>query len=62
MGISGYVYACSSDAQKDDALSKVKTANTRAQKAREEAAAENTLSAFTWWDLVFNGNFPSYYH
>lgn len=62
MGISGYVYACSSEAKKEDALSKVKTASTGAQKAREQEEARDTHSAFTWWNLVFNSSFPSYYY
>ena len=60
-GISGYVQACSSDAQKDTALSKLTTAKTRAQKAIDAEGAGKTKDAFYWWDLVFNGKFPSYY-
>ncbi len=60
-GISGYVYACSSEANKRDALSKLSTARTRAQKARIAEGANNTSLAFDSWDKVFDGNFPSYY-
>ena len=59
--ISGYVYACSSEAKKRDALSNLSTAKTRAQKARNAESSENTREAFDWWDKVFAGNFPSYY-
>ncbi len=59
--ISGYVYACTSEPNKHDALSKLKTASLRAQKAREAAFAENICDAFNWWDKVFSDNFPSYY-
>jgi len=60
-GVSGYVNACSSDAKKKDALSKVSTARIRAEKARDAENAGNTRIAFEWWDKVFAGNFPSYY-
>ena len=61
-GISGYVPACATEAKKTDALSKLSTAKTRAQKAREAESAENTSVAFDWWNKVFSGNFPSYYY
>jgi len=60
-GVSGYVNACSSDAKKKDALSKLSTARIRAEKARDAENAGNTRTAFDWWDEVFAGNFPSYY-
>jgi hypothetical protein len=61
-GVSGYVYASSSDAKKKEALSKLSTARIRAEKARNEENAANTRLAFEWWDKVFAGNFPSYYY
>jgi len=61
-GISGYIYACSSEANKEDALSKLATAKERAQKARNEEKSGNTKTAFTWWDKVFAGKFPGYYY
>ena len=61
-GISGYISPCSSDAKKTDALSKLATAMSRAQKARDAENAGNTRDAFDWWDKVFNGNFASYYY
>ena len=60
-GVSGYVNACSSDAKKKDALSKLSTARIRAEKARDAENAGNSRIAFEWWDEVFAGNFPSYY-
>jgi hypothetical protein len=36
MGISGYVTACNTDAKKEDALSKLTTGLTRAEKASEQ--------------------------
>lgn len=58
--ISGLVHACSSDAKKENALSKLKTAMTRAQKACDATDANETQDAFFWWDMVFSGNFPNY--
>ena len=59
-GISGMVQPCSS-AVKPTALSKLRTAYTRADNAIT-AERENRISdAFAWWDKVFNGKFPAYY-
>lgn len=60
--ISGYVYPCSSEVKKKDALSKLNTAKTRSQNARDAESAKKTSEAFAWWDKVFGGNFPSYYY
>jgi len=62
MGISGYIPACATEAKKIDALSKLATAKTRAEKAREAESADKTSEAFDWWDKFFAGNFPSYYY
>lgn len=61
MGISGYIKACKSDADKELALSKVSTALTRAEKAREAEEAGRISEAFDWWDKVFAYRFPNYY-
>jgi len=61
-GISGLVHACSTPAGKKEALSKLATARTRAQKARDAEKSGDTKVAFFWWDLVFNGNFPTFYY
>jgi Second Messenger Oligonucleotide or Dinucleotide Synthetase domain len=60
-GISGYIPACSTDIKKQDALSKLQTALTRAENARDEAMKENTSKAFEWWRLLYNSEFPTYY-
>jgi hypothetical protein len=58
MGISGYVRACASEVKKQDALSKLATGVSRAEKAYEQR--ENDLDkCFYWWDMFFNGKFPS---
>jgi len=59
-GISGYIFPCSSDTKKTDALSKLDSAFTRVEKARDAEKAEKISLAFAWWDLVFDGKFPSY--
>ncbi len=59
-GISGLVHACSSQAKKEIALSRLATAKIRSAKARAAEKAGNTKNAFSWWDLVFAGKFPSY--
>jgi len=62
MGVSGYISACKSDALRADALSKLGTAVTRAAKAREAAAQGNIAEAFSWWRLLYNDAFPTYYY
>lgn len=60
MGVSGYIYPCFSDAMKQDALSKINTALSRAEKACEAEDKGNIKDAFHWWNLLFDGNFPAY--
>jgi hypothetical protein len=62
MGISGYIPACSSDAKKEDALSKLQTALTRAEKALEVKAKGDIGAVFLWWNLIFDSKFPNYYY
>lgn len=63
-GVSGYIPACKTEAQKQDALSKLSTAATRASKAvdAEGAGAGNIADAFDWWRLLYDNWFPSYYY
>lgn len=58
MGISGYVKACSTDAKKTDALSKLSTGHTRAEKAYEKRES-NLDDCFYWWNLFYNNEFSS---
>jgi hypothetical protein len=60
-GISGYIAACKSEAQKEDALSKTLTAFVRAEKANTSAVNEDIKDAFEWWTLLFGDRFPTYY-
>ena len=58
MGVSGMISACSSDAKRTTALSKISTARSRAVKAH--AAREDKVDdAFYWWNLFFSDKFPS---
>ena len=59
-GFSGYISACSTEAKRLDAMSKLETAYIRADKARDAAMNEKIKDAFDWWDLVYNYEFPSY--
>jgi hypothetical protein len=62
MGVSGYIPACKSDAQYDDAISKIETAAARAEKARDAASNGKISDAFDWWRLLYNYEFPPYYY
>ncbi len=62
MGVSGYIYACKTDVQKADALSKLKSAASRAEKAYEDYKKGNIQSAFGWYKLLYGDQFPSYYY
>ncbi|MBI2818767.1 MAG: hypothetical protein HYX73_02205 [Acidobacteria bacterium] len=59
MGVSGYIEPCLTDAQLEDAKSKLLTA---ADKAREFEEKGNTKDAFGWWSLLYDGKFPGYYY
>lgn len=58
-GVSGYIKASKSDALRADALSKLNTALDRAEKARKSEDNGDMIDAFFWWNLVFDGHFPS---
>lgn len=59
-GNTGRIYPCSSDANHDDAVSKLNTALTRAGNANDYKDAGNLAAAFAEWDKLFNYQFPSY--
>lgn len=59
LGLSGYIYPCS-DAWKPEALSKLSTAITRAEKALDAARNGKVTEAFEWWTKLFFGYFPKY--
>ena len=58
MGISGYINPCASDYKREDALSKVNTGYSRAEKANAQREGNIDL-CFEWWDKFFGGKFPS---
>ena len=62
MGVSGYIPACKTQALYEDALSKLNTAATRAEKAREAADKGNIADAFEMWRLLYYYKFPTYYY
>lgn len=59
-GISGLIDPCNSESQRQDALSKLKTAYQRAQNANQANSDSRTKDEFYWWGKVFNGNFPEF--
>jgi hypothetical protein len=59
MGISGLISPCKTESQKQTALSKLKTAATRAEKARIANSNERMDDAYYWWNLLYNYQFPS---
>ena len=61
VGVSGYISPCSSQANLDDAMSKLKTAVTRAEHANQAQSDGDIKGAFEWWDKLYNYRFPSYY-
>jgi predicted nucleotidyltransferase len=56
---SGRIYACSTEAKKVDALSKLSTAKTRARKALDADNDGKTDNAFYYLNLLFGGHFPA---
>lgn len=62
MGVSGYIYPYASDGKLADAKSKLSTAVGRAEKAYEAEQAGKIDDAFSWWRLLYDDHFPSYYY
>lgn len=61
MGVSGYVSPSRTQVQLYEAKSKLATAVSRAGKAKAAEKSGNIKDAFYWWNLLFDGKFPSYY-
>jgi len=59
MGVSGLIPSNKTSGQKEIALSRVKTAATRAEKASIAKNDKKIDDAFHWWNLLFNNRFPS---
>ena len=59
-GIGGYIYPCKTDLKHEDALSKLETAVTKAEKAREAEEAGRIADAFDWWNKLYFYEFPKY--
>ncbi|RYZ88649.1 MAG: nucleotidyltransferase [Proteobacteria bacterium] len=62
MGISGKIKPCKSNANRDETLSKLITASSRAIKAYSAKERGDISEAFHWWDLFFGDKFPNYYY
>ncbi|MBI2724928.1 MAG: nucleotidyltransferase [Polaromonas sp.] len=62
MGFSGQISACKSAVNKEEALSALKRATTRAENAMAYAHAGKTSDAFDYWRLVYADAFPNYYY
>lgn len=60
-GMAGYIYPCKTNSLKQDALSKLKTAAIRAERARNSTLNNDIKEAFNWWRLLYNDKFPTYY-
>jgi len=58
-GLTSRFRACSSDANRTDALSKLGSAATRARKALDACGKDDFDTAFSYLDLLFGGNFPA---
>lgn len=58
-GASGRFYACSSDANRTAALSKLNTAAVRARKALDADRDNKPDTAFAYLNLLFGGMFPA---
>jgi len=61
MGVSGLISACNTEAKRLDAMSKLRTAYTRAENAWDYEQKGNVQQAFYWWNMLYDQNFPSYY-
>jgi hypothetical protein len=60
-GISGYIRPCYSQANHDEAMSKLRTAVTRAENASAAKKNGDIRTAFEWWKKLYAYRFPSYY-
>lgn len=59
-GKSGKVFACRTTLQKEEALGKVDSARMRSKWAKESEDEGDVAAAFRWWDMVYDGKFPSH--
>lgn len=58
-GIAGYIHGYSTQAKKEEALSKIATAYARASKAYDYGAIGQLEHAQIWWNALFDGKFSS---
>lgn len=60
-GATGRIEACSSESTREEALSKLNTAVSRALRAKDNYVSGRIREAFDDWNLLFAGQFPSYW-
>lgn len=60
-GNVGYIAPCTTELKRQAALTSMNLARSRAKKAMDAAASNDISGAFSWFNLLFNGKFPSYY-
>ncbi|MGH8008835.1 MAG: SMODS domain-containing nucleotidyltransferase [Candidatus Binatia bacterium] len=58
-GLTGYFYACSTEAEAREALSKLDSAVGRAANALDARSASNDERAFYYLSILFGGRFPA---
>ncbi len=58
MGVSGIIQSCKTDIKKESALSKLKTAYLRAEKACQ-VKDKDINECFDWWKKLYGKEFPS---
>lgn len=61
-GASGKVTACRTPAQRDEARSKLADAARCSAAAKKDEDAGKIGDAFTWWNMLYNYNFPSRFY
>lgn len=62
IGVSGNIRSCSTNAQLDDAKSKLRTALILAKNACNAKSNDDIIEAFKCWNKLYNGRFPRYYY
>jgi hypothetical protein len=59
LGISGYISAAKTEAQREQLLDNVVTARNWAARALNDESTGDLINARYYWNQVFNGGFPA---
>ena len=62
MSVSGHIRACKSPVSRVEALTKLRNATIRAEKAWAMVGRGNVKAAFFWWRMLWGSRFPTYYN